>query len=217
MGDAELGDSPHHPQKEVREGKAGYGVEDVDYMPDVTCSECHMHEGSHSLSADIIALGCAESSCHSSKTNESAQEEIDTTKEEFDVLFELAEINITKMEEAREAADEAGTWNNSLNDTYDIAVFNFHLADDGSHGNHNPEYVKALLTLANDNANIVLEQFGIPVDVTVSPEDDEEDVPVDTVITVQFGQDINMTTFQLTVSGGVTGNVTYEQRHPWHR
>jgi predicted amidophosphoribosyltransferase len=211
MGDAELGDSPHHPQLEIRGGYGGIGVDNISYKPDTSCSDCHMLGGDHSLNLTTINLACAD--CHSSKTNESAWDEINATADAYDILFDACEANIDEMETLKEAAELAGTWEAADDETFDRAVFNFHLADDGSHGNHNPEYTEALLAFATADAQEIIDKYGdVTVTTTVSPTDGATDVALDAVVTVQFSEAIDFTALQadgLLSVEGVTGTLTY--------
>jgi hypothetical protein len=53
MGDATLGDSPHHPQYEMRKGIGGINVTTKTSMMSVDCADCHMLDASHTLEFEL--------------------------------------------------------------------------------------------------------------------------------------------------------------------
>ncbi|MCK5560008.1 MAG: Ig-like domain-containing protein, partial [Thermoplasmata archaeon] len=213
MGDAILGEEPHHTQIEMRTGTGGLGVPDMTWMPSVECAECH---NSHSLEpGEYACVVCHEPISLPPTTNETAKTEIDDTQTEIGSMLTKAKANLTDAEEAKMGAEENGTWNSTLNDTYWRAVFNYYFVyEDFSQGVHNYNYAKALLELAEEDIDAVIKGVVLLPNITVSPANLATDVPVDTVITVTFEQGINFTDFQtnnyLTVSGGVAGELSYD-------
>jgi RNase P subunit RPR2 len=211
MEDAKLGDEPHHPQDEMRKGTGGIGVADMKFMDSVECGDCHAFESNHSFHPDPNA--CVD--CHSFYDENSAQNQIDDWQMEIQTLIDAAEANKTLAEKAKEDAEAKGTWNTTLNESYLTALFNLaFVEEDFSTGAHNPQYAKALLENANKNFKEVIDGVGLLPAIAVTPANGAENVPVDTVITVKFEEDINFNDFKsmglLTVSGDVTGTLTYD-------
>jgi hypothetical protein len=216
MGEVELGDEPHHPQIEMRIGTGAIDVDDSTYMSSVECSECHMLDHSHSLEPEIYAcVVCHEPLGITPTTNESAELMVNNTQNETATMLQDVHDKLEMAEVIKRDMEKNGTWNDTLNDTYWRAVFNYHFVDaDASLGAHNPDYAKALLELADDDFQEIIDAVNVTPKITVTPTDGSVDVPVTTVITVTFEMDIDFTDFEtndlLTVTGGVTGTLSYD-------
>jgi hypothetical protein len=210
MGDATIGDEPHHSQIEMRTGTGAIGVADMPYMPSAQCAGCHAYENNHTFHFHEAA--CVE--CHTTKTNGSALAEIMGWQAEVQELMDATEENLTFAEMAMMSAKENNTWNETMNTTYYTALFNYEfVVADGTTGAHNPEYAKELLKLADKGFIDILNQVDILPSIKVTPAADATDVPIETMITVQFENDINFTDLEanglLTVDG-VAGTLTYD-------
>jgi hypothetical protein len=95
MGDATIGDEPHHPQLEMRTGTGGIGILDIPFMGMVDCNVCHMYEANHSFEPHMEA--CLE--CHDVyKDADDVQERVDKVKEETMMYLEMVEHNLTFTE-----------------------------------------------------------------------------------------------------------------------
>jgi RNase P subunit RPR2 len=211
MGDAEKGDEPHHSQIEMRTGTGGYGVVDMPFMPSAQCAGCHAYENNHTF--EFHAPACVD--CHSTYTNESAQQQVTDWQNKIIELMGYAEVNLTKAEILKANAEAKGTWTESMNDTYYEALFNYQFVEaDGSHGAHNHKYSEELLKQANKSANDIIDAVEFLPPIAVSPANGATDVPISTVITVTFEEDINFTGLEdlglLTVSSATTGTVSYD-------
>jgi uncharacterized Zn finger protein (UPF0148 family) len=211
MGDAKLGDEPHHSSLEMRTGKGAIGITQFTYMGSVECGDCHAYNSNHSFHPD--ALACVD--CHSTYTGETAQDAIDDTQQKIQALIDAAGTNLTLVEAAKESAEENGTWSTEMNTSYWTAVFNYYfVVNDGSTGAHNPDYAEAALDDANKKLSDIITDVGVLPAIKVSPADGSTNVPVTTEITVKFEKNINFTNFEMndyiTVSGGVSGTLGYD-------
>jgi hypothetical protein len=213
MGDAGLGDEPHHPQIEMRTGTGGIGIDDRDFMESVECYDCHGFKADHSFKA--VSDACAVPDCHEAYTNKTAQIQIDFWQNEIESLLERVYINLSIAESAKQQAEENGTWSAELNESYNIAEFNYHFVEaDGSSGVHNPDYAISMLNDVNKKSKAIIDQVGLLPPIMVSPPEGETNVSVDSVIKIQFEKEINFTGLfennYLTVSGGVMGIMVYD-------
>jgi hypothetical protein len=148
---------------------------------------------------------------------DSARKLIDKWQADYDRMFARAEANLTLAEDAKKDAEKDGTWTPELDDLYYRAVFNLAFVEaDGSRSVHNPQYVKEILAGVNDDANeIIIQTTGedpAQLPITEVPADGSVDVPLDVLIIVIFGKDIDFDDPDglITVSGGVTGDLTYD-------
>ena len=155
-----------HPTTEFRNGLNGKGVEEIKFMEEVSCPECHMwgtgHRGDpvvvgHSFIPD--ARGCV--ACHSMYTNETAQLWIDGIQAQFEDLlapFGNATTGLIGDVEARKAwAMENGLWSETTNMTYLEGMWNYEYPhQDGSEGVHNPEFMRAMFMSATEKFGMVL-------------------------------------------------------------
>jgi hypothetical protein len=213
MGDAKLGDTPHHPELEMTQGSGGIDVDDKPFMPTVTCSDCHGYEKfsvRHSFAINYDAC----SDCHDFYTTKTAREQVKKWQANFDTLITNVEKNISAAESLKEDYQDSGKWTSELDRTFDRAWFNYALAkSDGSNGAHNPYYAEELLNKANEDANKIINPIS-SAPIFVSPANGEIDVPVTANITIRFTQMINFTNLvgndYLKISGGINGNLRYD-------
>jgi hypothetical protein len=170
-GEAEYTDSPHHPQREVFTGNTAAGVlGELSGKPgmlnETTCADCHMPKTAKSavnydITSHTFAIiypedgitysmpdSCTAAPCHTTMTQENAQQIIDNWQDHFDEEFEEAEHVYEEAHELREAALTNGTISEELNESYHKAAFNFHLLEnehETSKGVHNPDFLFDLL------------------------------------------------------------------------
>jgi hypothetical protein len=182
-GDAEYSDSPHHPQREVFTGNTAAGVlgelsGEPGMLNQTTCADCHMpfvaksainydissHTFRPIMPEDGIAFGmpdsCTAAPCHTTMSQENAQEIIDNWQDRFDEEFEEAEEIYEEAHHLRESALENMTLSENLNESYLKAAFNFHLLEnehEGSKGVHNPDFLFDLLEDVEIHSEEVIE------------------------------------------------------------
>ncbi len=156
----------HHPQLEMRTGDAGVDVNDMTYMADVNCVECHHYNSPRGTNISEFNQGHSWTPtpeacvvCHDGVTAlpeydvSTAQAEIDKIHTDFASTFSSVNPNIEEMKNKKIYAEEKGIWTNNMNDTYFEALWNFGLATaDGSNGTHNPDYANTLMLDANTKA-----------------------------------------------------------------
>jgi predicted CXXCH cytochrome family protein len=181
-GETEYSDSPHHPQREVFTGNTAAGVlgelsGEPGMLNQTTCADCHMPKvaksavnydiSSHTfkpiLPEDAITFNMPDSctnECHTTMTQENAQEIIDNWQDRFDEEFEEVEHVYEEAHELREAAVENGTISEALNESYLRAAFNFHLLEsehETSKGVHNPDFLFDLIEDVEMHSEEVIE------------------------------------------------------------
>jgi hypothetical protein len=149
-----------HLSYNILKGTGGRGVPDQQFMPDVSCTDCHMHPsgvdgtqskmfGGHSWAISVPeANGQSTVSCllcHTSANTESVNLIINGWKSEFQALDATVSANVAKV-----AAALQGSQNAILQATLADAQFNLAYAEsDESGGFHNHPYLMALLQAAN--------------------------------------------------------------------
>lgn len=155
-----------HPTTEFRNGLNGKDVEEIKFMDEVSCPECHMwgtgHRGDpivvgHEFAPD--ARACV--ACHSMYTNETAEEWIDGIHTEFAALqapFTAEGTGIlAEIEERHEWAMANGLWDEETNMTYLEAEWNYEYpSQDGSSGAHNPPFMRAMWASAAEKFEEVM-------------------------------------------------------------
>ncbi len=156
-----------HPTTEFRNGLNGKDVPVIEYMPDVSCPECHMYGTGHRAeviivghSFDVVPQACVD--CHSMYTNETAEAYIDTIQSQYDDLvtpFGNATTGlIGEVEAQKEYAIANGLWTDDINMTYLEGMWNYEYPhQDGSHGAHNPDFMVAMFSSARMKFEEVLE------------------------------------------------------------
>ncbi len=156
-----------HPTTEFRNGLNGKDVPVIEYMPDVSCPECHMYGTGHRAeviivghSFDVVPQACVD--CHSMYSNETAEAYIDTIQSQYDDLvtpFGNATTGLIGDVEAQKAwAMANGLWTDDINMTYLEGMWNYEYPhQDGSHGAHNPDFMVAMFSSAKMKFMSVLE------------------------------------------------------------
>ncbi|NQV15332.1 hypothetical protein HQ531_07730 [bacterium] len=141
---------PHHgPQMNVIFGNGGYGTSSTTPHEAVGCGGCHMAEGDGTVGGHTFwpnVANCNTSGCH-------------TDLADFDYNDIQTSFN-TRMAALAEALVAEGALGGDANEGYHPAVgvvsddvfeafWNYMMCyEDHSHGVHNPDYIKALLTTA---------------------------------------------------------------------
>jgi hypothetical protein len=174
-GERAVTQSPHHAQAEVFNGTTVADVPGERMMlGEVTCSDCHMPKvaksavnydiSSHTFLAiepeDGIEYDMPDSctvACHTTMTQENAQEIIDTWHHRFEEHFEEAEEIFHDADVLRDAALENGTISDALNLSFHKANFNLHLSEYGAEGIHNPNFLEDLLNDVIEKSEEVIE------------------------------------------------------------
>lgn len=165
------GETPHHPQSEVRNNTAGYGITrtGLEYMDSIVCADCHMGNDLAGLPNHTFVPNPASCvTCHSGDyfpNVTAAQEYIDMIKanttgmiDEVTPLVDEALAILGQMAENRTSQNLAD-WQ----DEYDIASFNLEsIVSDKSEGNHNPGLAEALLTDAETRASEIIARLTPP-------------------------------------------------------
>ena len=156
-----------HPTTEFRKGINGKDVPQIDYMPEVSCPECHMYGTGHRAevvivghSFDWVPQACVD--CHSMYTNETALEYVEGVHADYDAMLALFGDGETgllaEVHERHEWAMEAGIWTEDINMTYLEAEWNYEYPyRDGSRGAHNPAFMKAMWESSLEKFEEVLE------------------------------------------------------------
>jgi len=167
---AEPGQAVHHPQREMRNGYGLIGVATPAkrFMEDTACPACHMPKTretrvSHRFlpmlpgnaeTWKVQEFGDSCTPCHTSKSREALQEDIDTWAENLEELTAEATAAI----DAAKLRGAAGTDGGKL--LIDSATTNVNFVEaDESHGAHNYPYAKAGLEKAAFYANSVGASF----------------------------------------------------------
>lgn len=169
------GAEPHHPMAEMRNNTAGFGLDrtGADYMPTVSCYNCHLGENpvsglpNHTFRPNPYSCRV----CHEDTfpTNESAQAYIEMIQGLTlgqvagvqPVVDESLEL-IVQMRGNRTSEDLAA-WM----DEYNISAFNLEsVVSDNSEGNHNPILATRMLDNALARAQEVLANLAPPDKVT---------------------------------------------------
>jgi hypothetical protein len=152
-----------HLSYNILAGTGGIGVPDQQFMPDVTCTDCHMHpsgiDGSNSqtfrghtwaISVPELGGGATLSCilCHTEADPVETTFIIDAWKAEFQALDATASANVARL-----AAAMQGVQNPAFQAALDEAQHNLAFAEgDESGGFHNHPYLMALLRDANQKA-----------------------------------------------------------------
>lgn len=164
----------HHPQAEMRNNTAGYGIDrtSLDYMEGLACSKCHMAENNAGLPNHTFnpnPYSCV--TCHGAPDfpdNATAQAYIDAvaarTGENVtaaQALVDQAEALISQMMGNRTSMMT------TYRSEYNISLFNLEtVVSDKSSGNHNPGLAAALLTDSQQRANSVIVNLTPPDKIT---------------------------------------------------
>jgi len=156
-----------HPTTEFRNGLNGKDVEEIKFMEEVSCPECHMWGTGHRSDPIIVGhsfipdtRGCVD--CHSMYTNETAQLWVDGIQAQFEDLlapFGNSTTGLIGDVEARKAwSMENDLWTETLNMTYLEGMWNYEYPhQDGSEGVHNPGFMRAMFASATEKFETVLE------------------------------------------------------------
>jgi len=152
-----------HRSYDILTGTGGIGVPDLETMPGVTCTDCHMFastlEGSNSsmFHGHSMAITVEEEDgssiasctrCHREMDTEAANEKIEGFKSSFATLLATTEANVAAATQAMQ-----GETDPVLLAMLDEAQRNLEYASfDESSGFHNHKYLMALLQDANDKA-----------------------------------------------------------------
>jgi Outer membrane cytochrome MtrC/MtrF-like, domains II/IV/Cytochrome c554 and c-prime/Cytochrome c552 len=152
-----------HLSYNIRIGTGGVGVPDQQLMPDVSCTDCHMHpsdvdgsnsvmSGGHSWAVTVPeANGGSTISCLLCHTNSDAatiSSMIDGWKAEFQALDTLASANVAKAAAALQGVEDP-TLQAALAEAQENLIY---AESDESGGVHNHPYLMALLQDANQKA-----------------------------------------------------------------
>jgi len=153
------GATPHHPQREMRNGYGLIGVPAPAerFMGDAECPQCHMPKTKYSLPThsfkvmtpgnaiawNVQANGDSCTPCHTSKTREQLQADLDEWEASLDELTEEASVAIAAAKSRPASVTAEGV------DLLGSAKTNVGLvAADASKGAHNYPYAKAGLEKA---------------------------------------------------------------------
>ncbi len=165
------GDPIFHPQSSMRAGYSSAPVPADQFMPTVTCDQCHMYAYEDDTRIPPVTTGhsfrqkpeaCA--SCHSVPPFVLSVEEsaalIDRWQTETNHLLAEVQYYVAQAEVALDRGPDLGFGNKTVEDAwelYDQANYskNFVTAD-GSLGAHNPDYAKNLLLDARQRAQQVI-------------------------------------------------------------
>ncbi len=174
-----------HLSYNILKGTGGRGVPDQQLMPEVSCTDCHMHPsgvdgsqstmfGGHSWAISVpeangqSTVSCV--LCHTESRPEDANLIIDGWKSEFQSLDATVSANVAKVATALQ-----GNQNPSFQAALADAQFNLAYAEsDESGGFHNHPYLMALLQAANQQAlsipilNVASQPSGIVISWTGS-------------------------------------------------
>ena len=178
------GEVPHHPQSEVRNNTAGYGISrtGLDYMQDVVCADCHMGNNLAGLPNHTFVPNPASCVvCHSGDlfpNVTAAQEFIDQVKADTNgMINRVTPLVDEALALLAQMAGNRTTQNlSNWQHEYDIASFNLEsIVSDKSAGNHNPNLAEALLTDAEARASEIIAKLTPPAKITDIVVTDEGD------------------------------------------
>jgi hypothetical protein len=158
-----------HGTTEFRNGLNGKDVPVIEYMPEVSCPECHMWASSghgtppvkvgHSF--EWAPQACVE--CHSMYSNESAEAYVDAIHSQYNdwvTNFGDGETSgiLFEVEERKAWAMANDLWDEDTNMTYLEAEWNYaYPTQDGSMGAHNPEFMVAMFESSMEKFEMVLD------------------------------------------------------------